>query len=261
MDNHQRVVQLALSFDAVIFGGYVRDVLICEQKTFKDIDILWYNTIQNSLESFLTVLSCEPWVKTHTIAEFKNSHYGMNRRLMKVCINDDLDIDIVVYEGTYTAWLSERDCDFSCNLFYKTRTNNTAIKYVPECFRYIPDPYTHICNLTKEKKFVSIGEKFGETFWYRMSRRALALVKKGWVLQGKLLGLRQKNALAPVAFRSIMRSIRIMNNIMNEGALEVIGPKLTETCKDKIRRKLFDSDSESEVESVNSSSSLVEDPE
>jgi hypothetical protein len=106
------VVQLALSFDAVIFGGYVRDVLICKEDKFNDIDILWYNTIQNSMESFLTVLFCEPWVKSHEITDYKNSQYGDNRRLLKININNDLNIDIVVYHGTFTAWLNEKDCDF-----------------------------------------------------------------------------------------------------------------------------------------------------
>lgn len=261
MENHQRVVQLALSFDAVVFGGYVRDVLICEQKTFGDIDILWYNTIRGSLDSFLTVLFCEPWVKSHQIRECKNSQYGLNRYLLKVCLNAELHIDIVVYEGTYTAWLNERDCDFSCNLFYKTRTNNLAIKFVPECFRYTPDPFTHIRDLTKEKKFVSIGDKFSDTFWFRMSQRALGLVKKGWIMQGNLMDHHKKNALSGSTRRSIARTIRIMDKIMNEEALEVIAPKLTDVCKDKIRRKLFNSDSESDVESVNSCPGLIEDPE
>ena len=260
MDKHQRVVQLALSFDAVIFGGYVRDVLICNEDKFNDIDILWYNTIQNSLESFLSVLFCEPWVNSHEITEYKNSQYGNNKRLLKININNSLNIDIVVSQGTYTAWLNERDCDFSCNLFYKTKTNNMAIKYVPECFRYCPDAFTHIYNLTKDKKFVSIGDKYGDRYWKRMSRRGLDLVKNGWILQGKLMDNKQKQSIGP-AYSSIMRTIRTMNNIMDEGALGVIAPKINDVCKDKIRRKLFDYDSESDIESVNSCPGLIEDPE
>ena len=48
---------------------------------------------------------------------------------------------------------------------------------------------------------------------------------------------------------------------MDEGALGVIAPKINDVCKDKIRRKLFDYDSESEIESVNSCPGLIEDPE
>lgn len=48
---------------------------------------------------------------------------------------------------------------------------------------------------------------------------------------------------------------------MNQEAFDIIAPKLTDVCKDKIRRKLFNSDSEyeSEVESVNSCPGLIED--
>jgi hypothetical protein len=260
MDNHQRVVQLALSFEAVIFGGYIRDVLICKEDKFNDIDILWYNTIQNSMESFMTVLFCEPWVKTHEITEYKNSKYGENKRLVKININNELNIDIVVYHGTYTAWLNERDCDFSCNLFYKTRTNNMAIKYIPEAFLYCPDAFTHIYDLTKDKKFVSIGDQYGFRYWKRMSRRGLNLVENGWVLQGKLMSNKQRQTIGP-GVPCIMKIIRTMNNIMDEGALGVIAPKINDVCKDKIRRKLFDYDSESEIESVNSCPGLIEDPE
>lgn len=71
---------------------------------------------------------------------------------------------------------------------------------------------------------------------------------------------KQRQTIGP-GVPCIMKIIRTMNNIMDEGALGVIAPKINDVCKDKIRRKLFDYDSESEIESVNSCPGLIEDPE
>ena len=260
MDNHERVVKLALCFDAVIFGGYIRDTLIRKEDKFNDIDILWYNTIHNSLNSFLNVLFAEPWVTSHKVTELRGSRYGDNRHLVKVEVNNNLNLDIVVFHGTLTSWLCERDCDFSCNLFYKSRKTHLALRYIPDCFDYYPDPFTHILNLTKEKKFVSLGNQRSDRYWKRISGRGINLVKKGWLLQGDFIDQKSKDSLGPV-HRLVMRSIRIMERIMNEDALDVISPKINEVCKDKIRRKLFESDTESDLESHASCPGLIEDPE
>jgi hypothetical protein len=257
MENHQRIVQLALCFDAIVFGGYVRDVLICKQDSFNDIDILWYNTIHNSLEAFIAVLLAEPWVKTHEISNKTDRMYGDFKTVIHIVLNGNLRIDLVKYHGTRTSWMTERDCDFSCNLFYRSRQNNLGLRYVPESFVYSPDPFTHIYNLTVDKKFTSIGNEKRDRYWKRISERVMRLVKKGWILQGELIKDTEKTTLGN-AYPLVIRTIKQINNIMNERALGVIEPGINNTCKERIRKQLFDSDSDSE--SVESSESLVENP-
>jgi len=257
MENHQRIVQLALCFDAVVFGGYIRDVLICKQDSFNDIDILWYNTIHNSMEAFIAVLLAEPWVKSHDISNTTQRKYGDLKTVIHIVLNENLRIDLVKYHGTRTAWMSERDCDFSCNLFYRTRQNNLGLRYVPESFVYFPDPFTHIYNLTVDKKFTSISTENSDRYWKRISARGLRLVKQGWILQGEFIKDNQKTALGN-AYPLVIRTIKQINTIMNEGALDAIEPGINNTCKEKIRKQLFDSYSDSE--SVESSESLVENP-
>jgi len=251
MENHQRIVQLALCFDAVVFGGYVRDVLICKQDTFHDIDILWYNTIKAPVDTFISVLLAESWVTSSVVTVKQKRSYGENKSITNIVLNDTLTIDLVHYHGSFTSWLSEKDCDFSCNLFYKSKTNNVSIRYIPDCFTYEPDPFSHIYNLTADKKFVSICSRSGDRYWKRMTDRGINLVKKGWVLKGKFIDYPIRNSLGS-AYPVVMRGMRLMHSIMNERALGVIEPNINDTCRDRIRRKLFDSDSDSSVDSCES---------
>lgn len=243
MENHQRVVDLALSFDAVIFGGYIRDVVICEQEKFNDIDILWSNTIQNSFETFVRVLGLEPWVDTLKTSRKRNDRYGHNLDIVNIVINEELHLDCVIYPGTFTSWLNERDCDFTCNIFYMSRTTNLAIRYIPDSFKFTPNPFKECFELTKEKKFKTILNKPSERYWARACARGLNLVKSGWIVEGKIIPEEYSLCMSG-AFKSIGVHIKLMNKIMNQRALDVIAPNITESCRERVRRNLFEGDSE-----------------
>lgn len=248
MENHQRVVELALCFDALVFGGYIRDVVICKKDTFHDIDILWYNTIHNSLENFISVLIAEPWVTSHDIVKNPQRKYGDDKSVIHIILNKELHIDVVKYYGTRSAWLSGRDCDFSCNLFYKSRLSNISLRYVPDSFTFCSDPFSHIYNLTAEKKFSNIGTNDSDRYWERAARRATKLVKDGWVLEGKFITQEQLNRLGNV-FPLVVRSVKLMKKIINEGALDVLVPTINQVCAERIRKKLFESDSDDDLDS------------
>ena len=243
MENHKRVVDLALSFDAVIFGGYVRDVVICQQEKFNDIDILWSNTIHNSFETFVRVLSLEPWVDTLRTDKESNKRYSNNLAIVKIIINEDLHLDCVIYPGTFTYWLNERDCDFTCNIFYMSRTTNLAIRYIPDSLKFTTNPFKECFELTKQKKFKTILDKTSERYWARACARALNLVKSGWIVEGKIIPY-QYSCYIEGSFKSIGVHIKLMKRIMNNQALDIIAPNINESCKERVRRNLFDGDSE-----------------
>jgi len=240
MENHQRVVDLALSFDAVIFGGYIRDVVICKENRYNDIDILWSNTVHNSMETFVRVLRLEPWVKTLTSSRKKSDRYGQNMNTVeKIVINDTLNLDCVIYPGTFTSWLNDRDCDFTCNIFYKSRTTNLCIRYIPESMKFSPNPFEECFELTRQKKFKTILTKTSDRYWARACARALNLVKKGWIVEGKIVPEEYDSCISG-SFRSVGANIKLIHRIMNERALDIIAPRITESCKERVRRNLFE---------------------
>jgi hypothetical protein len=248
----ERVVDLALSFDAVIFGGYVRDVVICGGKEFNDIDILWPINIQHTFDVFLRVLSNEPWVTSFKTCRVKNSRrYGVGYDIEKVVINKNLKLDCVLYPGYFSSWLRQKDCDFTCNLFYMTREIYLAIRYVPDELKNVPNP-THECyEMTRQKKFMTIVSREGDSAWARAAGRALKLVQSGWTLDGEFIRSHYLNGLTRT-YQFVSRSVHRMNQIIADRAVGVIADEIGENCADRVRRRLFDQDSESlsERESV-----------
>jgi hypothetical protein len=185
----QRIINLALSFDLVIFGGYIRDVEVCGGTRYNDIDILWPNTTDRAslFEKFMRILELDnPGRVSKKVMD--RSHYGTSSVVIRVVVGD-VSLDMVMYDGSVEDWMSTHDVDFSCNLFYKTRTVQLGIRYIPKCFEDVPNPVQTIIDLTKSKKFRGIVEKAGDSVWRRAANRGFDMVcARGWVVEGEFLG-------------------------------------------------------------------------
>ena len=123
MEEAQRLIDLAFCFDAVLFGGYVRDVVVLGKTSYNDIDLMWPAETHKSFTSFSRALMVLfPGVDiTHSI-NIANRHYGHLTDVHHICIDKRIKVDCCLYKGTFRDWLNEKDVDFTCNLFYRTRS-------------------------------------------------------------------------------------------------------------------------------------------
>jgi hypothetical protein len=237
----QRVIDVALCFDVAIFGGYLRDIVIVEQTNFNDIDILWPAGTHGQFASFVRILALG--CSKVTTRELPKSKY-QGHRLIKVTIDDTIRLDCVMYTGTLNSWFREEDVDFTCNLFYRTREVPLGIRYVPEEFKFDPNPVRTIMELTKNRKFRTILCKTGDRYWLRAARRANHLVDRNWALEGNFISEHYEDMLQD-AFNPVMRLVERIDNKMKEKAMTVLGEtNLSKNCTERIRRKLFDTDSD-----------------
>jgi len=167
----KQIVKLALSFGGWVYGGYVRDVLICKSDHFNDIDIAIPET--EDVDLLIRALGA----RVHKDSEFNNT-YETNSvvRLVKLSV-DSIRIDLVIVKS-FKEWLQDETCDLSCNIFFKSSTCMLGIRYIPYEFRYSSDAAQDIMELTEQKRFVVIQEE--ET--PKLERRIEDRVLHGWSL-------------------------------------------------------------------------------
>ena len=113
----KQCVNLALSvYDAKVYGGYLRDHVLREEK-FNDLDICFKD--DKDMAMFIKILKCFN-KKVLCINEQK---LGYNKVVFKITINDSLEIDCTYGE-------LEKCCDLSCNLVYMD--NNGISPFIPK---------------------------------------------------------------------------------------------------------------------------------
>lgn len=241
--NAQRVIDMAMCFDVAIFGGYLRDVVIAEQTNFNDIDIMWPVGTHSSFMVFIRLLNLEGAKVKLRHVPASNQYIG--RELYKVTIDGSIHLDCVMYPGKLIDWIREEDVDFTCNLFYRTREVPLGLRYTPEEFKSDPNPVRTILDLTKNRKFRTILTKASDRYWIRAAHRANSLVRRDWTLEGEFISELYESCLGSHAFDTVIRILENIELRMKQTAMAVLEEtKLTQTCKERVRRKLFDSESD-----------------
>jgi hypothetical protein len=182
------IIDVALGLGMWVFGGYVRDVVIRKQATFTDIDICCPN---GSIPGdFFRILS-NRWGISRVHTSVLRSKYGvMSKKIKRVLscrVDDRIDLDIVVFDGSLRDWKRDQTTDFSCNLFYISREVELGLRYVPKMFIYRANPMRIIKELTEQGIFFRIWNSSEPALIWRIVRRALALVEKGFTLRGELV--------------------------------------------------------------------------
>lgn len=210
------IIDVALGLGMWVFGGYVRDVVIRKQTTFTDIDICCPN---GSIPGdFFRILS-NRWGISRVHTSVLRSKYGvMSKKIKRVLscrVDDRIDLDIVVFDGSLRDWKRDQTTDFSCNLFYISREVELGLRYVPKMFIYRANPMRIIKELTEQGIFFRIWNSSEPALIWRIVRRALALVEKGFTLRGELvtdlmyLGLSGHSTMREMCERDIASIHRI----------------------------------------------------
>jgi len=183
MDAEGRIVDLALSFDGWVFGGYVRDTVIRKEKA-SDIDICFPHDAP--MHMFMRILNQDHEVEIVSDRTHPDGLYMSQgiRRLVKVIVDEKIHLDLCKYEGSFKDWRREESTDFTCNLFYVSRDTALGLRYIPKAYKLLANPIKHLVDMTKRKEFVRIWGDENLTFKNTCTilSRTLSRVKRGWYL-------------------------------------------------------------------------------
>ncbi len=181
----ERVVDMALGLNFWVFGGYVRDVVVRGDSGFGDIDLGCEATDEYLIPYFLRMLATD-----YDVTVKESRHYGgmspCMTRIVKITLDDVLAVDLCVFKSR-DAWRSEKSADFTCNLFFQTRTTHLALRYVPPAFKYEPNPVGQIYTMTCDTKFRVVHESDDLIHIGRVSDRSRVLTEKGWTRDGPIV--------------------------------------------------------------------------
>jgi len=146
------IVDRALNYGFWVFGGYVRDVVVCGQTKYNDIDIGCSWDQMNLLSKFIGDAKILDDTLERT-GRTRHIVYPFVRRIIKL-----ESIDIIVF-SSFQDFLNQ-PLDVSCNLFYLLQGR---------LYTRGKRDYTE---LTKQRKFV--------TFEYISEGRKRKLLDNGW---------------------------------------------------------------------------------
>jgi hypothetical protein len=231
-----RVIDLALCFDAILFGGYLRDIVVAGGTSYNDIDLLWPNDIRKMFDAFVRVLHTE--AKDVKVKKVCAARSYCKSDVYRIEIGPT-KIDCCLYTGSRADWFADKDVDFTSNLFYRTRDVPLGLRYVPADFRFSPNPVQDVMELTRQRRFRVILTGEGDDVWVRAVNRAYKLVKNDWFMEGEFISGFYEAGLTR-AYDYVIRRQRQLRQLMNQKALDVLDGRISMACKEKVRRRLFD---------------------
>lgn len=184
MEIARDVVNASLAHDAWVYGGYVRDVIVCNETDFNDIDIC----CPKGVDPIWIIRSLST---KYTLKRYKTPvHYGTNiNYINSYIINDSVVVQIISYNGDFQDWCDDHSTDMTCNLFYQTRYTHLGIRYIPKKFRTSQNPVHDIITMTKNKVFDRISDPASSVRARTLLRRMRNMVVHyGWTCRNEVLG-------------------------------------------------------------------------
>ena len=178
----KEIVNASLAHDAWVYGGYVRDVVVCGEVNFNDVDICCPKGVDHV------------WIVRTLAGKYKvkkidqTSDYD-GHDVDSYTINDLVVVQFVSYYGDFEEWCEDHTTDMTCNLFYQTRSVHLGLRYPPRPFRLYPNPIDDIITLTKNKVFHRISDPGSSVKARTLLRRMRNMVVHyGWTCRNDVLG-------------------------------------------------------------------------
>ena len=163
------VIHVALKYGFWVFGGYVRDVVIRGENTYKDVDIGCSWDQMHLVPQFLEEIG--GWVINDTLqrtGRTQHRHFPYIRRILEMKTHFD-SVELIVFSSFEDFLVQDGDLKVSCNNFYKTRDG------VFMRGGFSKEQVVYYTKLALQKKFIVLTET---VFNLRMRDKLLA---KGWL--------------------------------------------------------------------------------
>jgi hypothetical protein len=182
-----QIIDLALSYNFWVFGGWIRDVVLTGRKP-RDVDIMVPKSQAGRAGHFLQVLGAVRQEEVRIDRELKGYFTTTSAitKVWKLYLGNGLHADLAFYDGELEDWKSDYTCDLSCNLFYMTREVPMGIRYIPWQMRHMLNPMKHLISMTKRGEFCVIHEPTDEPGEEKrikhVMRRAFGMVSRDWAM-------------------------------------------------------------------------------
>jgi hypothetical protein len=240
------IIDLALSYNFWIYGGWIRDVVCHGDKTPSDIDIMVPESEYHRVDHFLRVLGMKFPGQVTFQSETSGAYFTTGRHITKVynVRVKDVDIDITFYDGELEDWKDDRTVDLSCNLFYMTREIPLGIRYVPWSMRHVLNPAKELIRMTREGEFTVIYEPGDDDQIKHVMRRAFGMVCRGWSMAPNFINDQIWQAVkTPWAGRCAPWLVEMMRRCTDEDQAQKLralhrATNLPEEVMDEVRRHL-----------------------
>lgn len=173
------IVNTSLAHDAWVYGGYVRDVVVCGETEFNDVDICCPKGVDHT------------WIVRSLAGKYKVKKYNetSDYEVDSYTINDSVIVQFLSYYGDFEDWCDDHSTDLTCNLFYQTRYTHIGIRYIPKKFRVNQNPVGDIITMTKNKVFERISDPASSVRARTLLRRMRNMVVYyGWTCRNNVLG-------------------------------------------------------------------------
>ena len=164
------VVDVALKYGFWVFGGYVRDVLVRGETSYKDIDIGCSWEHMHLVSQFLKEIGARIEYDTYNVTgRTQHRIFPYVRRILEVKTQFE-SIDIIVFSSFKDFLVQDGDLKVSCNNFYMSR-DGLFMKG-----NFTKKDVEYYTQLALQKKFVVLTEN---EFNLRIMRDKL--LAKGWL--------------------------------------------------------------------------------
>jgi len=250
-----RIIDLCFALDFWVFGGYVRDVMICGKREFNDIDICVPRSKHSSVDNFLNALSVFYTIDVTRDTKIRDMKYGAMSKGIKavvhVTLNSQLKLDLCLFDGNLDDWRDEHSVDMSCNLFYTSRDTPLGIRYIPKKYRYLAAPARKLIDMTRNGIFETVYETRPD-FMASQSKavteckkavyvlwRAKKLIERGWFLKGDAATPDMKDwaiSAGPVWEACLDGRLEQIDSLQKDAQADAT--ELPQSVRDEVRRKL-----------------------
>ena len=250
-----QILDLCFALDFWVFGGYVRDVLVCGKTEFQDIDICVPRSKHSCVDNFLNIISVFYTIDVTRDTKIPNMKYGAMSKGIKavvhVTLNNQLKLDLCLFDGSFSDWRDEYSVDMSCNLFYTSRETPLGIRYIPKKYRYLAAPARKLIEMTRNGIFETVYETHPETLVSQgeavaecrkvrhVMRRAKKLIERGWFLKGDLLTphMKEWGYTAGPQWEAVLEGEQEIIESYQKDA-QADATELPQRVRDEVRRKL-----------------------
>jgi hypothetical protein len=154
-----RIIDMAFAFDGWVYGGWVRDTCVLKQREYNDIDLCFPKG--TDINKFIKVLKINMGAVQVSSGDYTDLNYLHHECYV---VTGSIFIDLTVYNGTFEEWSKDRTTDMSCNLFYKSKSVDLGLRYIPRMYDLIPNPMEYVKELTRKHQFDVLFCQPGEVF-------------------------------------------------------------------------------------------------
>lgn len=173
------------SYGGIVYGGWVRDVIILGQDDFRDLNVLFQDStsVQTFIEFLQSNYTC---INDYYLTITQNQIVVRGLTIYSTCVEVNGILKITIDQIDFNDLIEKKYCNLSCNLFYKKGSEHLDAFWIPSNWPSLEE----LIEYTKSKKFtVVLTPASDDVYYYPLNCRKVIwnTIKKGWQLGARFL--------------------------------------------------------------------------